>query len=117
AAVLWVSPKQPLLAGEADALAQYVEAGGRLVMFADPRTAQPVRELAPRFGIEIGDDVVIDQVQRLFAGPEFGVQLFVNDYASHAVTEGFTPRHLTILNVASTVRATGTTAEGVTYTE
>lgn len=117
AAVILASPKKPLLKEEKDMLIKYAEEGGRLLLFTDPRAGADVKEIAKHFNIEVGDNVVIDQIQRLFAGPTLGAQPIVVDYANHAVTKNFSQQTITIFNIASTVRATGKTEGDVTYTE
>ncbi|MCO6429291.1 MAG: Gldg family protein [Deltaproteobacteria bacterium] len=117
AAVILVSPKKPLLPEEKQVLIKYVEEGGRLIMFADPRTTGDIKELAAHFHIEVGNDVVIDQVQRLFAAPVLGAQPYVRDYTAHPVTKGLTTKHLTVFNIASTVKPASSVPQGATVTE
>lgn len=117
AAVLLVSPKKQLLPDERDMLAKYAEEGGRLVLFADPRGGDDVKQIASRFGIQVGDDVVIDQIQRLFAGPALGAQPVVQSYGSHPITKDFGQDDVTIFNIASSVKPAANPAAGVTYTE
>lgn len=117
AAVILISPKKPLLQAEKDQLIKYVEQGGRLIMFADPRTTLDIKELAAKFGIEVGDNVVIDQIQRLFAAPALGAQPIIQDYLPHAITRGMTANNITIFNIASSVRASTHKVEGATYSE
>ena len=103
AAVILNSPKRPMLPEEIELLKQYVENGGRLLMFADPRTADSVRELAAYFNIKIGDDVIIDQIQRLFAAPALGAQPIVREYTPHAITRNLKADDITVYNIASSV--------------
>lgn len=117
AAVLLVSPKKPLLPQEKESLIKYAEGGGRLVLLNDPQTTSDIREIADRFGIEVGQDLIIDKVQRLFAGPTLGAQPIVTTYGSHAVTRNLTAQHITIFNIASSVRPKGKSEGDITYTE
>jgi ABC-type uncharacterized transport system involved in gliding motility auxiliary subunit len=117
AAVMLIAPKKPLLQEERDLLVKYVEGGGRLLMMTDPRSAGDVRELASKFGISVGDNVVIDQIQRLFAGPTLGAQPIVVDYADHPIAKDFNQQTISIFNIASTVSASGKNDAAVTYTE
>ena len=118
AAVIVVAPEQQIAASEINALTNYVEQGGSLLLFADPRGSSQVRDLAAHFGITVGDDVVVDQVNRLFAGPTLGVDPLVREYAAHPITKDFNEQTLTIFSVASSVNpeAGKDGKDGVRYT-
>ncbi|HMO01586.1 MAG TPA: Gldg family protein [Oligoflexia bacterium] len=103
AAVVLVSPKKKLLAEEKQALIEYVDSGGRLLMMTDPKTTSDVKEIADNFGIVVRDDIVLDPVQRLFAGPAIGAQPIVRNYGSHIITRDMNDQHITIYNIASSV--------------
>lgn len=105
AAVLLVAPKKALLAQERTALVDYAKAGGRLIMFTDPRGSEDVRAVAKEFSIEVGNDVILDQVQQLFSGPALAVQFAVQDYGQHPITQNFGPEAVTVVQLASSVRA------------
>jgi ABC-type uncharacterized transport system involved in gliding motility auxiliary subunit len=117
AAVLLVSPKRPLAAGEREILTNYVTAGGRLLLMGDPRTTSDIHDIADQFGISVGNDVVIDQVQRLFAAPALGAQPVITTYAAHPITSEFNARKPTVFNVASTVSLKSGRDTAATYTE
>lgn len=105
AAVILCSPGQKLPDRERDMLIAYAEQGGRLLLFADPRRADSVREISHHFGIAVGEDVVVDQVQRLFAGPALGVQPIVRDFGHHPITQNFSDQNIVIFSQASSVTA------------
>lgn len=105
AAVVLAAPKKALLPQERSALIEYAKAGGRLVMFTDPRGSEDVRAIAREFGIEVGNDVVLDQVQQLFSGPALAVQFAVQDYGKHPITQNFGQESVTVVQLASSVRA------------
>lgn len=117
AAVILVSPKKPLLPEEKQMLIDYAQKGGRLMMLTDPRSTADVKDIAAHFGIEVGDNVVIDQLQRPFAAPTLGAQPMVLDYGAHAITKAFGQQTPTIFNIATSVRAKGTNDAATTYTE
>ena len=118
AALILVSPKQDLLPAERESVIRYVENGGRLLLMSDPQAPRDAKAIAAHFGIEIGNNLVIDQVQRLFAGPALGAQPVVTTYASHPVTREMNRSTITIFNVASTVSASPTNKiQGAQYTE
>ena len=117
AAVFLMSPKKPLLKEEVDALIKYAENGGRLVLFQDPRQTADVKTIAAHFGIEVGDNVVIDQIQRLFAAPALGAQPIIRDYGAHPITRQLTKRDITIFNIASSVKPSASKDKDASYTE
>jgi ABC-type uncharacterized transport system involved in gliding motility auxiliary subunit len=117
AAVMLVSPKKPLDQSEKELLMKYADSGGHLLLLADPRTTEDVKEIAEHFNIEVGDNVIIDQVQRLFSAPELGVQPVVRDYdPMHPISKGLGNNSITIFGMASTVQAKGKNENGITYT-
>lgn len=59
-AVVLASPRTELLPVERDRLAQYVAAGGGLVVLLDPTLVPETAKDMARYGVKIGDDVVIE---------------------------------------------------------
>jgi ABC-type uncharacterized transport system involved in gliding motility auxiliary subunit len=92
-------PEKPLLTPELDAVSNYLKAGGSVIaLLRPPRPDQAFDESAlvnfiAQWGIKPGNDIIVDQVLRLFAGPALGLSPIVEDY-NHAqpVTESFTQR-------------------------
>ena len=73
-------------------------------MLNDPRTTDDIKKIAENFDIKVDQNVVIEQVQRLFAGPTLGAQPIVQDYnTSNPITQTFNRNNPTIFNIASTV--------------
>lgn len=107
AAVVLVDPKRALMQSERDALIQYAEKGGRLLLFANPenRESGDVKALAQHFGIEVGDDVVIDEQLRLFAGPQMAVQFVAQGVEPHPVTAALTKAEPPVFLFSSSVTA------------
>jgi ABC-type uncharacterized transport system involved in gliding motility auxiliary subunit len=66
AAVIVAGPTRPLLSTEIDALGRYVEEGGALFMALDPRARTNLYELLERWGLRLGDDVIVDQALAVF---------------------------------------------------
>ncbi len=117
AAVVLVSPKKPFGPGEEETLIKYAENGGHLLLLSDPRTTAVIKDLASHFGIEVGENVIIDQVQRLMAAPVLAAQPMVRTYGTHPITKDFGTNTMTIYSLASTVTAKGKSEGPVTYTE
>lgn len=117
AALILAAPRKPLRTEEREMVIKYVEGGGRLLLFNEPRTTPDIKEIADRFGIEVGENVIIDLVQRLFAGPALGAQPVVKDYGVHPITRNLNRSDYVIFNIASSVRPKAQGVEGGTYTE
>ena len=81
-----------------DALEAYLKRGGHALVTlrpALPGTPDPeagLIKMLAGWGVTVGDDVIVDQVVRLFAGPALGLNPVVNSYAAHAITNGFNQR-------------------------
>jgi ABC-type uncharacterized transport system involved in gliding motility auxiliary subunit len=93
--VIVAGPTRPLVPHVIDALNDYLKAGGRaLIMFKPPQPDQTVDEtalvkFAQDWGVKAGNNVVVDQVVRLYAGPALGLNPTVNTYAPHPITATF----------------------------
>jgi ABC-type uncharacterized transport system involved in gliding motility auxiliary subunit len=88
-------PARPLVPHVIDALNQYLKGGGRaLVMLKPPQPDQSVDQaalvkLVKEWGVKAGNNVVVDQLVRLYAGPALGLNPVVNTYAPHPITASF----------------------------
>ena len=95
-AVLVVAgPTRPLVPHVIDSINGYLDHGGRaLVMFQPPRPDGSINETALQnlmtdWGVTAGNNVVVDQVVRLFAGPALGLNPVVTVYTPHPITASF----------------------------
>jgi ABC-type uncharacterized transport system involved in gliding motility auxiliary subunit len=66
--VVIAGPRKDLLTTELVKLNEYVTRGGSLLIMVDPQTAPSLSAFLARYGIKVGDDVVVDPENRLFAG-------------------------------------------------
>ena len=95
AVMVVAGPTRPLLPHMIDALNAYLKGGGRaLVMLKPPQSDQSIDEtalvkFAQDWGVKAGNNVVVDQVVRLFAGPTLGLNPVVNTYMPHPITASF----------------------------
>jgi ABC-type uncharacterized transport system involved in gliding motility auxiliary subunit len=80
-AVLVAGPTQPYFDHEQDALRRYLERGGALGVMIDPRARTNLRPLVEEWGVQIGDDVVVDQVRAIF------------NQATMPLAAGYAPEH------------------------
>jgi len=108
-------PQRPFLDNELAALGRYLDRGGRAWFMLEPRESPELAALLAERGIVVGNDVIIDQVVQLFAGPSVGVEPVVSDYGIHAITEDF--KQNTLFRMARSVKAADELPEGVTVTD
>jgi len=86
-------PQKPLLDHELQAIQSYLKNGGRLLVLFPSTGGETLKSLLKDWGVEIGDDLVVDQVIRLFAGPSLGVEPIVDTYnTAHPITRDFKER-------------------------
>lgn len=109
--VVVAGPTRELGAAEVESLTTWVRGGGRLLVLADPETPASVAALLGRFGIELGDDVVVDESSRLYGtdGLSAGVA-----YVNQALVED-PPAAQAMLPVAQSVRLVETDGVEVDY--
>ena len=96
--VVVAGPIKPLGQHEIDALNDYLKHGGRVIaMYRPQRPDNPIDEdamvkLAGDWGVKVGNDIVVDQVVRLFEGPALGLNPIVQNYGEHPITKDFKQR-------------------------
>jgi ABC-type uncharacterized transport system involved in gliding motility auxiliary subunit len=98
--VILAGPTRPLYPTEHKALDRYLREGGALLVLLDPRAKTDLYEDLGRWGVEVGDDVVVDRVQGLFGRP---VSPLAAQYGDHPITREL--REATLFHVARSVRA------------
>ncbi len=107
--------RKELLPSEEQAIAAYLAEGGSLFVLADPAPNAAHESLLRSYGIEMGQDLILDisGVGRLFGADEFlpmGLQ-----YGSHPLVEGFTLT--TVFPHSRSVRTADGAPPDVTVTE
>lgn len=118
--VVVAGPKSPFLRPELDALAAYLNGGGRVLAMLDPVLGQAEGTgLTPtgfeswliQFGVRLGTDIVVDPPRTI---PGFtAATLFSNEYGAHPVTNALSQSGLPVLvSVARSVRQEGN-ADGI----
>ncbi len=117
-----VGPVGNFVQPEIDLLESFLQAGGRLLVLLDP-TLSPagglvttgLESLLGRYGIEVGNDIVVDPANPL---PFFGADtIYVTSYGSHPITRSLAQAQLpTILSLARSVTP-AESIEGYAITE
>jgi ABC-type uncharacterized transport system involved in gliding motility auxiliary subunit len=97
--VVLAGATRPLHDTEHKALDRYLARGGALLVLVEPRAKTDIYEDLARWGVEVGDDVVVDRVQGLFGRP---VSPLAAQYGDHPITREL--RDATLFHVARSVR-------------
>jgi ABC-type uncharacterized transport system involved in gliding motility auxiliary subunit len=87
AVVIVAGPRRDLLESETEALSTFLGRGGYLFMMLDPETVPDLVTFVKRYGIEVGNDVVIETnpLGRLIGGDY--LMPVVMTYERHAITK------------------------------
>ncbi|MBI4240900.1 MAG: GldG family protein [Candidatus Rokubacteria bacterium] len=80
-------PKNDLLPAELEAVDAYIARGGKVFFMVNPYQAQGLKGYLAKYGITLGDDLVIDRLSRAFGG-DF-VMPAVFQYEPHPITKEF----------------------------
>ena len=103
-------PRKDFFIDELDELYAYVKKGGSLLVMIDPLPLPGIEGFTRRFGIHLGNGVIIDKSRKL-AGSDFLVTL-VDQYSTHEITEEIDS--VSIFPLSRSVQGTGLREEGIT---
>jgi ABC-type uncharacterized transport system involved in gliding motility auxiliary subunit len=115
ALVIVAGPVKPYQEQELTALDTFLRNGGRVLFLVGPRSANEFQPLLAKWGVKLGDDVVVDQVLRLFQGPALGLAPLVETYTPHEITKDFKGR--TVFPMTRSVQADAQGKAGLQVTE
>jgi len=101
AAVVIAGPTRPLLPEEHAALDRYLERGGAVLALLDPRAKTDLGVDLTKWGVQAGDDVIVDQEFSVLGRPEM---VFAQQYGRHPITQGL--REVALFYLARSVRPT-----------
>ncbi len=100
---------RPLLDPEQAALQRYLERGGTLLVMIDPRANTDLGDLVRTWGVDLGDDIVVDRSLALFGR---ATSPFAQSYdPDHEITKDM--RETALFHVVRSVR----NGEGADFTE
>lgn len=86
------APQRPLLPQQIDAISAFLRKGGKAIFMLPPREGNELEPLLAEFGVKLGNDAVVDEVVRLFQGPQLGLNPIVNTYGAHPITKDIKER-------------------------
>ncbi len=81
-------PQEDLTEPELNAIEEYLKGGGRALFLIDPQTAPSLKPFLERYGLKLGDDIVIDRLSRLFGG-DYLTPVLTTYSATHPITKNF----------------------------
>jgi ABC-type uncharacterized transport system involved in gliding motility auxiliary subunit len=87
AVVILPGPKNDLFPPELETLDSYIARGGKVLFMANPFQADGLKRYLARYGIALGDNLVIDRLSRAFGGDFVVPAIF--QYEDHPITKGF----------------------------
>ncbi len=87
AALVVAGPERALLPQEKQALAAYLNNGGRALVLVDPGSRAGIDDVIEPWGVRLGSGIVVDTLSRLFGG-DFTTPI-VTSYPPHEITQGF----------------------------
>lgn len=90
--VVVAAPERPLLQQQVDALTAFLKKGGKAIFMLPPREGNELTPLLAEYGVKLGNDAVVDQVVRLFQGPQLGLNPIVSTYGAHPITKDIKER-------------------------
>ena len=99
--IVVAGPTSTFLPPELSLLRSYLEAGGRLLVMLDPTleatgvVATGIEGLLADFGVDVGDDIVVDPANPL---PFFGAEtIFIGSYGDHVITRPLDQAQLPVI--------------------
>jgi gliding motility-associatede transport system auxiliary component len=101
AAVIIAGPTRPLTPEEHAALERYLGQGGALLALLDPRAKTDLGSDLVKWGVQAGDDVIVDRELSVLGRPEM---VFAQQYGKHPITQGL--REVALFYLARSVRPT-----------
>ena len=112
AIIVVAAPKVDLLPAERESLWAFYDRGGKLLFMLEPGFADSTAIWLGKFGVNVGNDLVIDIPRLAGVGPEMPLVL---DYdANHPITKGF---NLGVMFPTVRSVAAGSTKAGIRITE
>ena len=97
--LILAGPTRPLRPGDADKLDRYLARGGAVLAMVDPRAQTDLPEVLHGWGVDVGNDAIVDRLQSLFGQ---AMSPMAAQYADHDITREL--REVTLFPMARSVR-------------
>ncbi|MGE0824153.1 MAG: GldG family protein [Candidatus Binatia bacterium] len=103
--------ERSLLDHEVTAIDTYLKKGKHALFLLNPRVTPELASYLQKWGVKVGDDVVVDEQIQLLKGRTFTLTPFVTTYGAHPITEDFS--HRTALTAYGMTRSVEPHADGI----
>lgn len=80
-------PTKDYFPSELEAVAKYIRGGGNIFFLLDPSPASGMKDFLKDYGVEVGEDMLVDKLSRLFGGDYF--MPVITQYTVHPITDNF----------------------------
>lgn len=114
-AVLVFASKKSYIDAERKALEDYLQQGGNAIFLAEPKTGIEIANLVRPLGVNVGNDLVVDQILTKYTGPGLGVEPIISSYGVHEITNNF--KGETVFRTACSVTKAVNTPSATKVTE
>jgi len=81
-------PQTDITEPELEAIERYIDRRGRILFLIDPETVSSLKSLLEKYGLVLGDDMVVDRLSRLFGG-DYLTPVLTTYSSNHAITRNF----------------------------
>jgi ABC-type uncharacterized transport system involved in gliding motility auxiliary subunit len=113
-ALVIAGPTRPFLAEERQALERYLARGGAMLVMLDPRAQTNLYEDLLRWGIDVGDDVIVDPVMSVNRQPTAPVaEQYGPEGQTHAIGENLERTIFSMARSVSPRRDAADASEGI----
>jgi ABC-type uncharacterized transport system involved in gliding motility auxiliary subunit len=104
--------ERSLLPHEIEAIDTYLKKGGHALFLLNPRVTPELVTYLQQWGVQVGNDVIVDEQLQLLRGRTFTLTPFVTTYGTHPVTEELSRRGASALTTYGVSRSTEPQADG-----
>lgn len=80
-------PQKDLLPNELETVGKYIDGGGRVLFMLDPGSAPGIDPFLLKYGVKLGDGVVVDAISRMF-GADYTMPV-ITEYDYSPITRSF----------------------------
>lgn len=104
--------ERSLLPHETQAIDAYLKKGGHALFLLNPRATPELVTYLQQWGVQIGNDVIVDEQLQLLKGRTFSLTPFVTTYGAHPITEELSRRGSSALTTYGVSRSVEPQADG-----
>ncbi len=104
--------ERSLLPHETQAIDAYLKKGGHALFLLNPRATPELVTYLQQWGVQIGNDVIVDEQLQLLKGRTFSLTPFVTTYGAHPITEELSRRGASALTTYGVSRSVEPQTDG-----